>query len=274
MITTFFMNTEEIMQLSLSLVGFDSVPFDSQIYVEGNNIEKVLFAIDVGTAELLLARQLGCDCVIAHHPVGQKAVLEYHHILKKHIDQMMEAGIPKKEAEEAAQELIEQAEVASHSRNYDQVIEAARVLDMPFMNIHNPLDVLGRRIMQDTIKMKTNESSTVRDVIDALYALNEFARAKTRIELRLGKMTSRAGRIVVAHGAGTNGGYRIAKTYFKYIDTLIYIHISPQDLQRLKQEEHGTLIITGHIASDMVGINPFLEELERRGIGILKLTEL
>ena len=268
------MNTREIMQLSLDLVGFSEIPHDSQVYVEGNNIEKALFAIDVGTAELLLARQLGCDCVIAHHPVGQKAVLEYHHILRKHIDQMMEVGIPNKEAEEAAQELIEQAEVAGHARNYDQVIKAAKVLDMPFMNIHNPLDVLGRRIMQDTIKKKTNESSTVGDVIDALYTLDEFARAETRIELRFGKMTSRAGRIVVAHGAGTNGGYRIAKTYFKYIDTLIYIHISPQDLQRLKQEEHGTLIITGHIASDMVGINPFLEELERRGIEILKLTEL
>jgi putative NIF3 family GTP cyclohydrolase 1 type 2 len=38
--------------------------------VKGRNIKKVLIAIDVGTAELMLARHLGCDAVIAHHPVG------------------------------------------------------------------------------------------------------------------------------------------------------------------------------------------------------------
>ena len=35
-------NTKEIMDIALKLVGFDSVPADSGIYVEGKNIKKIL----------------------------------------------------------------------------------------------------------------------------------------------------------------------------------------------------------------------------------------
>jgi len=52
------MNTEEIMGLSLKLAGLKDVPEDSAIYTSGNNIRKVLFGIDAGVPELLLAKQL------------------------------------------------------------------------------------------------------------------------------------------------------------------------------------------------------------------------
>jgi hypothetical protein len=72
---------------------------------------------------------------------------------------------------------------------------------------------------------------------------------------------------VVSHGAGTNGGYEIAKTYFKNgIGTVVYIHVSSGDLARLKADGVGNLVVTGHIASDSVGINPFIRELKKRDI--------
>jgi hypothetical protein len=46
----------------------------------------------------------------------------------------------------------------------------------------------------------------------------------------------------------------------------VYIHISPADVERLKTEEKGNIIITGHVASDSIGINPFIKELEKRKI--------
>ena len=64
------MNTTELLQVALDLVGFDAIPEDSAIYVPGAEVRRVLFGLDIGTAELLLARQLGYDAVIAHHPVG------------------------------------------------------------------------------------------------------------------------------------------------------------------------------------------------------------
>ncbi|HEY3094838.1 MAG TPA: Nif3-like dinuclear metal center hexameric protein [Nitrososphaera sp.] len=63
-------DTGNIMQVGLELAGWKKVLADSAVHVKGRNIKKVLIAIDVGTAELMLARHLGCDAVIAHHPVG------------------------------------------------------------------------------------------------------------------------------------------------------------------------------------------------------------
>ena len=92
----------------------------------------------------------------------------------------------------------------------------------------------------------------------------------TDIKVGLGNLENLAGKVVVSHGAGTNGGYEVAKTYFKYgVGTLIYIHISYGDLEKLKKEvKDKNLIITRHIASDSVGINPFIKELENKGINV------
>ncbi len=76
----------------------------------------------------------------------------------------------------------------------------------------------------------------------------------------------------MSHGAGTNGGYDIANTYFKYgIGTVAYIHISPGDLEKLKAEKKGNLIVTGHIASDSVGINPLIHELQKRNVSVTEI---
>jgi len=78
--------------------------------------------------------------------------------------------------------------------------------------------------------------------------------------------------VVVSHAAGTNGGYEVAKTYFKHgVGTLIYIHISSADLDRLIADGVGNLIVTGHIASDSVGINPFLKALEERRVSVTRI---
>lgn len=266
------MNTEEIMQLSLKLAGLKEVPEDSAIYVSGKNISKVLFGIDAGAPEILLAKQLGYDAVIAHHPIGGTAAINFYQVFKRHIQQMISAGVPKDEAEKAVSKKLEQLEVEAHTRNYDHAVDVARLLKMPYMNIHTPLDEVGRRKMSEQINSRTQKNSTVQDVVSTLKELPEFRNATTEIKIRLGKAENPAGKVVVSHGAGTNGGYDIAKTYFKYgIGTLIYIHISPSDLERLKADGKGNLIVTGHIASDSVGINPFLKELEKKGISVTSI---
>ena len=266
------MNTEEIMQISLKLAGLKEVPEDSAIYVPGENIEKVLFGLDAGASELLLANHLGYNAVIAHHPAGGDAVINFHRVFRRHIEQMVNAGVPREEAEKAVRKKLEDLEVEAHSRNYAHAVDVARLLKMPYMNIHTPLDEVGRRIMSEQVEKRLRKNSTVQDVVSALKELPEFARASTEIEIRLGKAGNLAGKVVVSHGAGTNGGYEIAKTYFKHgVGTVIYIHIGLGDLEKLKAEGKGNLIVTGHIASDSVGINPFIRELEKRGMSVATL---
>jgi len=265
-------NTEEIMELALKLAGLKEVPEDSAIYVRGDDVNKVLFGIDAGVPELLLAHQLGCDAVIAHHPQGGTATINSHQVFKRHIQQMVAAGVPSEEAERAVKKRLEELEVEEHTRNYAHTIDAAKSLRLPYMNIHTPLDEVGRKIMQEKINSAIRKDSSVQDVVHALNELPEFKKAVTKIKIRLGRSENLAGRVVVSHGAGTNGGYQVAKTYFKYgIGTVIYIHISSGDLEKLKTEGKGNLIVTGHIASDSVGINPFIHELEKRNVSVTRI---
>ncbi|MGQ9506658.1 MAG: hypothetical protein ACUVTB_02210 [Candidatus Bathycorpusculaceae bacterium] len=266
------MDTENIMKLALEIAGLKEVPADSAIYVKGDKIRKILFGIDAGVPELLLAKQLGYNAVIAHHPPEGTAAINFYEVFKRHIQQMVAVGIPEKEAEKAVERKLEDLEVEAHTRNYAQTVDVARLLKIPYMNIHTPLDEVGRRIMSETINSKITESSKVKDVVSALKELPEFKNAITDIKIRLGKPENLAGKVVVSHGAGTNGGYEIAKTYFQHgVGTVIYIHISPADLAKLKADCVGNLIVTGHIASDSVGINPLIHKLEEKGVSVTRI---
>ena len=266
------MDTEEIMKLSLDLAKLEKIPEDSAVYVSGRNIKRVLFGIDAGTPELLMAKQLGHNAVISHHPMGGSAIVSFHQVFKRHVKQMVQAGVPRSKAEKVVNKKFGQLEVDGHTRNYDHAVDAAKLLRMPYMNIHTPLDEIGRRTMAEQIKKKTDKSSTVGDVVSALNKLPEFKNAVTKIRIRVGKAENPAGKVAVSHGAGTNGGYEIAKAYFEHgIGTVIYIHVSTADLEKLKTENLGNLIVTGHIASDSVGINPFIKELRRKGIMVATL---
>ena len=266
------MNTAEIMELALKLAGLREVPEDSAIYVSGDNIRKILFGIDAGVPELLLAKQLGYDDVIAHHPQGGTATIKFHQVFKRHIQQMVAAGVPIEEAERAVKRRLEELEIEAHTRNYGHAVDVAELLKMPYMNIHTPLDEVGRKIMTERISSRMRKNSTVQDVVSALEELPEFRNAVTEIKVRLGRAENPAGRVVVSHGAGTNGGYEIAKTYFKHgVGTVVYIHIRSGDLIKLRAEKRGNLIVTGHVAGDSVGINPLIHELERRNVSVRRI---
>ncbi len=257
------------MRIALDLVGFNQVPADSAIYVPGENVRRVLFGLDIGTAELLMARQLGYDCVIAHHPVGVPHKL--WPIYQRHVDLMVAAGVPRDAARAAVAPKLEALKIDGQTRNYEQVPMAARQLGMPFLNIHCPLDELGRRVMQGTADklLAANPAATLQELVDALAAYPAARRAETEIAVRLGDPANPAGKVHVAHGALTNGGYHVAQTCFQHgVDTVIYIHIAPADLEKLRADGRGQLIVTGHILGDAYGITPYISGLRQRGLQV------
>src|ERR1700747_3776828 len=95
------LDTQQIMKTALRLANFNSIPSDSEIHVRGRKLRKVLVAIDVGVGELLLAKNLDCDGVIAHHPAGGNAQLEGYKVFHRQVDQMKAAGVPSRIATEA-----------------------------------------------------------------------------------------------------------------------------------------------------------------------------
>jgi putative NIF3 family GTP cyclohydrolase 1 type 2 len=267
-------NTNELMQIALELAGLHEAPGDSAIHHAGTAIERVLIGIDLRSPEIALAKAAGYDAVVAHHPVGV-STLNFHAVLGRHVDQMTAAGVPRDVAQSIVAKVAESRRVLDSMSNYDHDPSIARLLDMPYLNIHTPLDEVGRRRMA-TVAGEVDEDATVGDLIAALYdAFGEFRHAATRIEALVGSLDHPLGRVVVSHGAGTNGGYPVAKAYFDHgVDAVVYIHCRPDDAERLRAEygTKKTLVVTGHIASDSIGINPYIERLRDEGLEVVPVS--
>jgi len=269
------MDTQALMQIALDLVGMKEIPADSAIHVPGAGIKKILFGIDISSAELLYAKMNGFHCVIGHHPRGL-AQANYYAILEKQTRLLEDLGVPPDEASEATRPLRESFFLSSHRANWEDTLLLAKVLEMPFLNIHNPLDELGRELLAARIKEREKPGWKVSDLISALLEFPEIRQAPRAPIIAMGSPGAPAGRVAVFHGAGTNGGYGAARALFRNgYDTVLYIHIDYGELDKLRREFPGkNLIISGHIASDMIGIDPYLEELKKRGLEVLKLSEL
>jgi putative NIF3 family GTP cyclohydrolase 1 type 2 len=263
-------DTERIMKIGLELAGWKKMPADSMVHVKGKNIKKVLVAIDVGTAELLLASSLGCDAVIAHHPLG-KAAVNFYKVFDRHVDYMVEHGVPKKIAKEATAKLKERVETRTHAAIYDDVVGAARAMNMPLVNIHQPCDEYMRRAILS--KIESEKTEYVSDIVESVSNIPEFLQAETRVQVRHGSEKNRAGHWALVIAAGTNGGYSIAKAYFQHgVDTVIYLHIDHGELVKMREEKlQGNLIVLGHLAGDSLGLNALADKLEHLGLETVRI---
>lgn len=268
------MDTQRIMDTTLDLAGFTEVPADSEIHVSGDHLEKAIVAVDVDIGALLLARQLGADCVIAHHPVGGDAIIYGYRVFERHLEQMTRAGVPREVADRAVQSKMSSLAMARHIMDPDRVPKAAERLGLALLSIHSPCDEVGRRIMAERVQRTTDDvnSPRLRDVVNALEQIPELASATTKIDVRLGNLDGNAGRVVVSHGAFTNGGFEVADAYFSHgIGTVVYIHLLEPDLARLQAKGRGNVVVTGHIASDWIGLNRLCNVLESQGLQTIRL---
>ena len=267
------MDTQDILDAALRLAKQSEIPSDTTINVPAKNVRRALFGIDVEAADLWIAKEKAYDVVIAHHPTGGSATLDFPKVLVKHADILARHGVPRPVADAAVREMQEDREQRAHAENYDRLPSIARLIGIGLMCIHNPCDEIGRRVMDETLRAKLKPNPRVRDAIDTLYTIPEFQAAKTRIAVRMGKIDSPLGKWAVHHGAGTNGGLPVARAAFEHgIDTVFYIHIDAGALRRLWElfgrEGSKNLVVTGHVASDSIGINTLVRELRARGLRI------
>jgi putative NIF3 family GTP cyclohydrolase 1 type 2 len=263
-------DTDRIMKVGLELAGWKKTPADSAVHVKGKNISKVLIGINIGTAELMLAKQLGCDGVIAHHPIGIAAV-NFYKVFDRHLDYMIEHGVPKKIAREAVEKLKERIETRNHADIYSDVAGAAKALGMPLVNIHQPCDEYMRRVILHAIKAGRTEY--VSDIVRSISKIPEFRHAATKVQVRFGNQNNKAGRWTLVVAAGTNGGFHIAKAYLQHgVSTVIYLHIDYGELTKMREEKlEGNLIVMGHLAGDSIGLNGLAERLEDLGIETVRV---
>src|SRR5947209_2464414 len=141
------MDTQDILDVALRLASQSEIPADTTINVPARNARRALFGIDVEAADLLMAKEKGYDVVIAHHPTGGSATLDFPKVLVKHADILTRHGVPRAVADAAVREMQEEREPRAHAENYDRLPSIARLIGIGLMCIHNPCDEIGRRVM-------------------------------------------------------------------------------------------------------------------------------
>ena len=268
---------QDILEWTAELAGCDEVPADSQVHVEAStDVRRVLFGIDIGLAEILFAREAGYDAVIAHHPIGGSAEIDFHRVVRRQIDQMVAEGVPLDTAEKAIDQRLERPHRLLHIANVNRVVDTARLIGFPVANIHLACDIITRQSIIDLFSSRADSASTVGDAISWLNEFPEIVRGHTRPEAWLGDPGMLLGRHTVAIAGGTNGGHPVFREYFRAgIDTIVAMHIAEEDLARLRADplaEGRALLLTGHMSADSIGINQVIAGLEARGIAVTRTS--
>ncbi len=270
------MNLHDLLVWTAELAGCDSIPADSQVYLEApGDVRRVLFGIDIDGSELLYARAAGFDAVIAHHPMGDRARMDFAKVVHRQVDMMIEAGIPRDVAERAIQQRLDRPHRIDHISNVTHTVDTGRLIGVPFANIHLACDIIGRQMIIELFTERDHSGATVADALAWLDDFQEIKHGLTRPEVWVGSPGSSLGRWVIAMAGGTNGGYPVFREYWRAgVDTIFAMHCAEDDLQRLRADapEGKSLAVTGHMATDSIGINTVIAEMNQRGIEVTRTS--
>jgi len=185
-------------------------------------------------------------------------------------------GLPINIAESLVYLRMEEVGRSLLSANHNQVVDAARLLDIGFMCVHTAADNLVASFLKKIIEKKKPEY--VEDLLALLKSIPEYKEAiKIGAGPRLfaGRAEARCGKIVLT---GITGGTEGAKDIYKYmsragIGTVVVMHMS-EERRKEAEKAHINVVVAGHISSDSLGFNLFLDELAKKGIKIIPCSGL
>ncbi|MFA4996087.1 MAG: glutamate synthase-related protein [Patescibacteria group bacterium] len=238
-------------------------------------IKTILVGIDIGVEEILLAKELErqgkkIDLIFAHHPEG-KALTNLHEVMDIQTDVLARAGMPENIAEGVLADRIREVSRTIAPINHYKPVDAAKLLNMPLLNIHTPADNCVWNFVDKYIEEKKPE--TVGEVVETLKEIPEYAEAaklNTGPTIFAGSEKGRAGKIVVSGmTGGTGGSEKIFERMSHYgIGTEIGMHLGEKHREEAAKH-YINIVIAGHIASDSLGLNIIMDELEKKGIEII-----
>jgi len=246
---------------------------DSRIYniSDDKDIKRVLVGIDIEPAEILMAKEMGnIDLIIAHHPTG-KGLAHLADVMDLQCDVLNYYGVPINVAEGLMRERIDEVARGVNKINHQRTVDAARILNANLMNVHTPADNLAAKFLKDLVEKETPER--ISDLIDLLKKVPEYKEAgKIGVGPKIfaGSEENRCGKITLTEiTGGTEGSPKIyAKMTQAGIGTTIGMHIS-EEHKKEAEAANLNVVIAGHISSDSLGMNLFVDELEKQGIEII-----
>ena len=250
---------------------------DSRIFLGDKNlkVDKILAGIDMNASEVLLADRLnqkgeGIDLLLAHHPEGG-SLASLHEVMDVQADIWAKYGVPINIAEGVMHDRIGEVQRRFSPVNHNQAVDAARLLGFAFMGTHTIADNLVHTYMEQLfLKTKPETVGEVLDVLKKEPEYQEAMRGKAGPMIFAGDAKNRAGKIAPIEFTG--GTEPSATVYEKLADagvgTIIGMHVG-EEHRKEAIKYHINLVIAGHMSSDSLGMNLFLDEIEKQGVKII-----
>ncbi len=252
---------------------------DSRILVDNNkkNIKKIIAGIDAEGAELLLAKELQADLVISHHPEGV-GLADLHSVMDLQAEVLAMYGLPINIAESITKLRVSEVGRSVSGANHNRFVDMAKILKLDYICTHTTADNLSAKFIFDLINKKEKDLEYVEDVLNLLHEIPEYSEArkiKAGPMLFAGSPDSRCGKIVVTEfTGGTSGSKDVYEKMSQYgIGTIIGMHMH-EEHRKEAEKHHINVIIAGHMASDSLGMNLFLDEIEKKGVEVVPLGGL
>jgi putative NIF3 family GTP cyclohydrolase 1 type 2 len=232
------------------------------------NVKRILVGIDIDPAELVVADRLrqqgGLDLVISHHPEG-KAWAVFYDVMRLQIDLLKSLGIPLKEATGLLKERMAEVERRVLPANHSRSVDVARLLDIPFMCMHTPADNHVYWFIQKLLREK--KPKQLAGILRLLNDIPEYQIATTENNaprIIAGSSKAATGKVYVEMTGGTEGSKKVyGKLYKLGVRTIICMHLSEEHFSEVK-DKNINVIIAGHIASDNLGLNLLLDNIEKK----------
>jgi len=246
---------------------------DSRILhvAQNKEIKKILIGVDISPSELLIAKELGdIDLVISHHPLGQ-GLAHLADVMSLQCDVLEQYGVPINVAEGLMRKRISEVSRSVNSSNHQRSVDAAKLLGLNLICIHTPCDNLAAKFLKDAIENKDIE--TIGELMTELKKIPEYKEAEkigAGPKIFVGSEENRCGKIAMTElTGGTEGSPKLyEKMATAGIGTAVGMHMS-EDSNKEAEKANVNVVIAGHISSDSLGINIFLDELEKKGIEIV-----
>lgn len=233
------------------------------------DVRAIMVGIDMEGPEILVADRFnekgkGIDLVMAHHPEGA-AYANFYDVMHLQENALAKIGIPLEVGKELLKERMEEVERAVAPANHLRSVDIAKLLDIPYMCVHTPADNHVNSFLQKLFdKRKPN---TLTDVLNILKAIPEYMDALKKNagpRILIGEEKKKAGKVFVDMTGGTEGPKRIFPRLSQAgVGTIVAMHLSEEHFKHAKIE-HINVVIAGHIASDSLGLNLLLDELEKK----------
>lgn len=249
---------------------------DTRLLLDNSKeVKKILVGIDMEVGEMLLADKLGIDLVFGHHPLG-KALARLDDVMKLQADVLAGYGVPINISESLMEKrMAEISRKISPSNNYESV-DAAKILNLSLLCAHTIADNMVYKFVRQEIDEIKPE--TIRDLLKNLKEIPEYKEAMKQgagPRIFVGNPDHRCGKIAVTEMTGGTSGHKDIYERMSHfgIGTIVAMHMD-EEHKKEAEKNHINVVIAGHISSDSLGMNLFLDELQKKNIEIISCSGL